>query len=132
MVTVEGETYTIRRLTPTECARLQGFPDWWCADLGTADPTDEEVECWQEIFAENGRVLNGKLTNKSKAQVRKWLQQPHSDSAEYKMWGNGVALPCVDYVMAGIAYWSQKTDMQSHTVARQMTIDEWIKEAGYE
>jgi len=23
----------IRRLTPTECARLQGFPDDWCADL---------------------------------------------------------------------------------------------------
>ena len=30
--------YTVRRLTPTECARLQGFPDWWCADLGTAAP----------------------------------------------------------------------------------------------
>ena len=26
--------YTVRRLTPTECARLQGFPDWWCDDLG--------------------------------------------------------------------------------------------------
>lgn len=28
---------------------------------------------------------------------------PHSDSAEYKMWGNGMALPCVLYVMEGIA-----------------------------
>ena len=27
--------YIVRRLTPTECARLQGFPDWWCSDLGT-------------------------------------------------------------------------------------------------
>ena len=26
--------YIVRRLTPTECARLQGFPDWWCSDLG--------------------------------------------------------------------------------------------------
>ena len=25
--------YIVRRLTPVECARLQGFPDWWCADL---------------------------------------------------------------------------------------------------
>lgn len=52
--------YVVRRLTPTECARLQGFPDWWCSDI------------------------------------------PHTDSAEYKMWGNGVALPCVLYVMEGI------------------------------
>ena len=51
----------LRRLTPTECARLQGMPDWWCDDV------------------------------------------THSDSAEYKMWGNGMALPCVMYVMEGIA-----------------------------
>lgn len=45
--------YEVRRLTPTECARLQGFPDDWCADV------------------------------------------PHTDSAEYKLWGNGIALPCL-------------------------------------
>ena len=31
----EEPYYIVRRLTPTECARLQGFPDWWCDDLGT-------------------------------------------------------------------------------------------------
>lgn len=50
----------LRRLTPTECGRLQGMPDWWCEDV------------------------------------------PHSDSAEYKMWGNGMALPCVMYVMENV------------------------------
>lgn len=55
------DDYIVRRLTPTECARLQGFPDWWCEDV------------------------------------------PHKDSAEYKMWGNGMALPCALYVMEGIA-----------------------------
>lgn len=44
--------YIVRRLTPTECARLQGFPDWWT----------DGVE--------------------------------GTDSAKYKMWGNGIALPC--------------------------------------
>lgn len=44
--------YVLRRLTPTECARLQGFPDWW-------------------VDGAEG-----------------------SDSAIYKMWGNGIALPC--------------------------------------
>lgn len=28
---------------------------------------------------------------------------PHSDSAEYKMWGNGMALPCMLYIMEGLA-----------------------------
>lgn len=49
--------YVVRRLTPLECCRLQGFPDWW----------------------EDG--VDG------------------SDLARYKMWGNGMALPCVLYVM---------------------------------
>lgn len=53
--------WIIRRLTPPECAGLQGFPKLWCADI------------------------------------------PHADAPEYKMWGNGVALPCVLYVMEGIA-----------------------------
>lgn len=52
--------YIVRRLTPLECCRLQGFPDWW----------EDGVE--------------------------------GSDSARYKMWGNGVALPCVARVMQGI------------------------------
>lgn len=61
---VEGRKerkYIVRRLTPTECARLQGFPDWW---------TDG---------AEG------------------------SDSAKYKLWGNGIALPCAADVMRRIA-----------------------------
>lgn len=49
--------YVLRRLTPIECARLQGFPDWWCDGA------------------------NG------------------SDSAMYRLWGNGVALPCVAFIM---------------------------------
>lgn len=52
--------YIVRRLTPLECCRLQGFPDWWEDGVGG------------------------------------------SDSARYKMWGNGMALPCVLYVMEGI------------------------------
>ena len=53
--------YIVRRMTPLECCRLQGFPDWWEDGVGG------------------------------------------SDSARYKMWGNGMALPCVLYVMEGIA-----------------------------
>lgn len=49
--------YTVRRLTPKECCRLQGFPDWW----------------------EDGAK--------------------GSQSARYRLWGNGIALPCACDVM---------------------------------
>ena len=97
--------YTVRRLTPTECARLQGFPDNWCADLGTEKPTDEEMNFWHKVFKTYSEVTDGKM--KSDKQVAKWLKNPYSDSAEYKMWGNGVALPCVWFVLCGIVWYAQ-------------------------
>ena len=98
--------YIVRRLTPTECARLQGFPDWWCDDLGIPDPTDEDIEKWREVFETHAKAIGKTTKPKSDAQIRKWLQNPQSDSAEYKMWGNGVALPNVFFVLAGIKYYS--------------------------
>ena len=66
LVAMSGENPTerrlIRRLTPLECERLQGFPDGW-TDIPGA-----------------------------------------SDSARYKALGNSVAIPCVDFVLCGIAY----------------------------
>ena len=98
--------YIVRRLTPTECARLQGFPDWWCDDLGIPDPTDEDIAKWREVFETHAKAFGKTTKPKSDAQIRKWLQNPQSDSAEYKMWGNGVALPNVFFVLAGIKYYS--------------------------
>lgn len=101
--------YIVRRLTPTECARLQGFPDWWCDGLETENPTDEDIAIWREIFQTHAEAMGKKTKPKSDNQIRKWLQSPHSDSAEYKMWGNGVALPNVVFVLSGIAYYAQKS-----------------------
>jgi site-specific DNA-cytosine methylase len=58
---LDDRKYILRRLTPLECARLQGFPDWWT----------DGVE--------------------------------GSDSNVYKMWGNGIALPCAADVIGRIA-----------------------------
>jgi len=99
--------YIVRRLTPTECARLQGFPDWWCSCLGEEDPTDEDIAWWKEVFETWRLATEPEKKPKTDNQIRKWLKDPHSDSAEYKMWGNGVALPCVAFVIAGIVYYSQ-------------------------
>ena len=99
--------YIVRRLTPTECARLQGFPDWWCSNLETDEPTEEEIEFWTEVFETHRRVMGASSKPKSRNQIIKWLKDPHSDSAEYKMWGNGVALPNVCFVLSGIVYYAQ-------------------------
>lgn len=102
--TVNSPEYIVRRLTPTECARLQGFPDWWCADLGTDNPTEEELRFWKDVFETHRKIVGGAVKPKSEKQIRAWLKNPHSDSAEYKLWGNGVALPCVYFVLSGIAW----------------------------
>ncbi len=103
----EMPEYIVRRLTPTECARLQGFPDWWCSDLGTAEPTEEEIKWWTEVFETHRHIMGTSSKPKTEKQIIKWLKDPHSDSAEYKMWGNGVALPNVVFVLSGIVYYSQ-------------------------
>ena len=105
--TAVNRGYTVRRLTPTECARLQGFPDWWCAGLDTPEPTEADIDFWAEVWETHRRITGTALKPKSRNQIVKWLQHPHSDSAEYKMWGNGVALPNVFFVLAGIVWSTQ-------------------------
>ena len=62
--------YIVRRLTPTECGRLQGFPDGW-------------------VEGANG-----------------------TDSAIYKMWGNGIALPCAADVLMRLAKELRKREVK--------------------
>ena len=100
--------YIVRRLTPTECARLQGFPDWWCDDLATQEPTQADIDYWKEVFETHRKVMGTSSKPKSESQIIKWLKAPHSDSAEYKMWGNGVALPNVLFVLSGIVWADSK------------------------
>lgn len=97
-------TYTVRRLTPTECARLQGFPDWWCRDLGTEDPTGEELAFWADVFETHRKIVTHAKKPKTEKQIRKWLADPYTDSAEYRIWGNGICLANAFFVLAGIAW----------------------------
>lgn len=97
-------TYTVRRLTPTECARLQGFPDWWCRNLGTEDPTEEELAFWADVFETHREIVTHAKKPKTEKQIRKWLADPYTDSAEYRIWGNGICLANAFFVLAGIAW----------------------------
>lgn len=97
------KNYIVRRLTPTEYARLQGFPSWWGIVNPVENLTDEDYAFWLDVrntYAE----INGKATKEyTREQMLAWYNKLHSDSAEYKMWGNGIALPNALYVMQGIA-----------------------------
>lgn len=95
--------YIVRRLTPTECARLQGFPDKWGHPDHKDDFTDEECTFWLDVRNTHA-AINGKAERQyTKEQMLAWYNKLHTDSAEYRMWGNGIALPTALYVMQGIA-----------------------------
>lgn len=95
--------YIIRRLTPLECCRLQGFPDGWGVPAHKDKLSDEELAFWQRV-RDTCAAIGGKPSKKYSAEaLTKWYNGLHTDSAEYKMWGNGIALPCAAFVLGGIA-----------------------------
>ena len=102
--TAVNSGYTVRRLTPTECARLQGFPDWWCRNLGTENPTEEELAFWADVFETHRKIVTHAKKPKTEKQIREWLAAPYTDSAEYRIWGNGICLANAFFVLAGIAW----------------------------
>ena len=69
----------------------------------------EDIDYWREVFNESSKAEGKNKKEKTDSQIIKWLQNPHSDSAEYKLWGNGVALPCVYFVLSGIEYYAHIT-----------------------
>ncbi len=99
--------YIVRRLTPQECALLQGMPTWWCDGLGTENPTKEQIIWWQNVFETYNKAVGKTCKPKSRKQIEKWLKNPYSDSATYKMWGNGIASSNALFVLSGIAYYAQ-------------------------
>lgn len=94
--------YIVRRLTPTECARLQGFPSKWGFLDAKEDFTEDEYKFWLKVRNTYARINNKAVKDYTKAQMLTWYSKLHTDSAEYKMWGNGIALPNALYVMQGI------------------------------
>ena len=106
---VNAPEYIVRRLTPQECALLQGMPTWLCDDIGIENPTEEQICWWQNVFETYNKAVEKTCKPKSRKQLEKWLEDPYSDSAAYKMWGNGIFLGNAWFVLSGIAYYAQNT-----------------------
>ena len=108
-VTAPETGYIVRRLTPRECCRLQGYPDGWTEQLGTETPTDEEIRYWAGVFGEWYRATGKTAKAPGRNRIVKWLRDPRTDSAEYKAYGNSVCVYCVFFVLAGIV-WAEETE----------------------
>ena len=93
--------YIVRRLTPLECSRLQGLPDDFANVPAYEDVSDGELDFWHEVWAEWAEI-NGK-NPKTDKQIRKWLQAPVSESNQYQIYGNGIALPQWVWVLGRIS-----------------------------
>ena len=97
----KDESY-IRRLTPTECARLQGFPDDWGDLKEKTHLSKDELHFWQEVRNTHANINGRTVKDFTEKQLLNWYNKLESDSAKYKLWGNGIAIPNALYCMQGI------------------------------
>ena len=105
----ENIKYIVRRLTPTECARLQGMPDLWCRLSQIDDMSDEDYEFWKQAHKKYAEINGKTYREKTKKQMISWYNKLQIDGSEYKAYGNGMALPCVRVPIHGIAQHGAKT-----------------------
>lgn len=96
LVTGGEEMETIvRRLTPTECERLQGFPDNWTL---IGEPEEVEVKDYKYTYDENGNELTKEFVGTHKETEyfytdKDGKKRKCSDAARYKAIGNSIATP---------------------------------------
>ena len=86
----------IRRLTPTECERLQGFPDGW-TEWGISEEGYELYEDW--VRTRNGDEELRTLKKPSKKGLVKI-----SDTQRYKLLGNAITVNVVKYLGIQLKY----------------------------
>lgn len=106
----------VRRLTPLECERLQGFPDGWTL-IGEPETTIKKVPLavpgdplFLDIYDENDEVVDHVEREWRTMEVTEYYytddngkRKKCSDSARYKALGNSIALPFWFYLMRRIA-----------------------------
>ena len=140
----KAANYIVRRLTPTECARLQGFADWW----GYLEAIDtfgqKDYQFWCEVYLTK-QIIDGKVEydengelrytstkkpyeHKTVKQMLTWYNKLWTDSSEYKMWGNGIALPTALYCVQGVldALRAPRKDGYTTEVTIVDETDDWM------
>lgn len=91
----ENMETTVRRLTPTECERLQGYPDGWTI---VGYPEMVEVKDYKIAYDDDGNEISKECVGTHKEMQyfykdENGKRKKCSDSARYKALGNSIALP---------------------------------------
>lgn len=96
--------YIVRRLTPLECCRLQGYPDGWTENIKFDALSQEQVDQLEQVRRTWAEVNDKKYKPcKDRDALRKWFEGLRTDSAEYKAYGNSLAIPCSYDVIRRVA-----------------------------
>jgi len=84
-------TYAVRRLTPLECERLQGFPDGWT-----------ELGHYYEGF-DRERLWNAKTRTRPKGEEAEAIVRKIADTHRYRMLGNAVTVNVAEWLGGRVA-----------------------------
>lgn len=96
--------WIVRRLTPLECERLQGYPDYWTVLRKIDDMTEEEYDFFKGAFLLDKKIRDKVVKNiPNKKQILKWYNKLDCDGTRYKQTGNSLAIPCALRVIGYIA-----------------------------
>lgn len=103
--------WVIRRLTPLECERLQGYPDFWTCLKQKETLDGEEFGFWRNVMITDKKI-KGKKCNEhpTPAQLTRWYNKLECDGSRYKALGNSLAIPCALRVIGYIADFERTTE----------------------
>lgn len=113
-VAYEFKRWIVRRLTPTECERLQGFPDHWTVIPKIESLSDNEYAFWLGVYKRDKLIRNKQYKAPNKQQLIKWYNKLDCDGNRYKMLGNSLAIPCVFYILNNIAELQERRKNEKH------------------
>ncbi len=101
--------WIVRRLTPRECERLQGYPDDWTVLPKISEMSDADYEFYKAVFLLD-KAVRGKANAKEpdKKQLIRWYNGLDNDGARYRMLGNSLAIPCALRVIGYIADYEKR------------------------
>ncbi len=101
--------WIVRRLTPLECERLQGYPDGWTKISKIETMSDTDYEFFKTAFLLDKQIRGKKVKAvPNREQLLKWYNKLECDSTRYKQLGNSLAIPCALRVISGIAEYIRK------------------------
>lgn len=116
--------WVIRRLTPLECERLQGYPDFWTCLKQKETLDGEEFDFWRNVMITDKKTKCKKYNEyPTPTQLARWYNKLECDGNRYKALGNSLAIPCALRVIGYIAkYEAQNQILKNIKCYRQESL----------